>query len=486
MQRLQKEIILYYRQHGRPLVDVLYPEQDVSNGNIQVVVMEGRLRNVYVTDANGKELTNSWTKPEYIRKKVGITNDEPILEAQLRSDLDWLNRNPFRSVNILYQQAESGYAKSDLVVQVKEKTPWNVFVGYEDTGSRITSEDRIFAGVSWGKAFGLEDHLLTYQFTANPGFDLVRAHSASYSILLPWRNTLRFFGSYVDVKGNLPNGVFLEGNSYQASMRYDIPLPYLGKYQQELSLGGDYKYNANNLIFNVANLNQPSVIVQAAASYSGVLQDDLGQTGIGLQGFYSPGGVTEDNSDAAFAAYRGAKAQYAYGRFSMERATKLPFASDWQSRPIQELFSWQVRALVQVTDGNLLPSEQLGLGGYATVRGYEEREANQDMGWLLSNELRTPALHPVRWVGKSTWQDGLQFLTFWDYGVGEPKHRNLNEDPHVVFSSVGLGLRYNLRDNLLLRFDYGWQLTASGQDNDPVTQKPKQHSRGHVGVTLTY
>src|SRR4029077_16851714 len=37
------EVVRYYRDHGRPLVDVSTPPQDVTNGVLQVLVLEGKV-----------------------------------------------------------------------------------------------------------------------------------------------------------------------------------------------------------------------------------------------------------------------------------------------------------------------------------------------------------------------------------------------------------------------------------------------------------
>ena len=116
----------------------------------------------------------------------------------------------------------------------------------------------------------------------------------------------------------------------------------------------------------------------------------------------------------------------------------------------------------------------------------EEREANEDEGWLISNELRTPAFSLLKFFGKSSLQDHLQFLAFWDYGVGYPKHIIANEPRHVTFNSVGPGLRYRVGRYVDLRFDYGFQLKASGLDNDPASKKPLQDSRAHIGVQISF
>jgi hemolysin activation/secretion protein len=202
-----------------------------------------------------------------------------------------------------------------------------------------------------------------------------------------------------------------------------------------------------------------------------VVPDHWGQTSISIQGYYSPGGVTEKNSDQAFDLARPlSKASYVYGRFSLERATQLPGG-----------FTWIIRAIGQVADGNLLPSEQLGMGGYATVRGYEEREGNGDEGYFISNELRTPAVNLSHlFSNRIPFDDRLQLLGFWDYGEIQNVKLLSSEKPEYHFSSVGPGLRYTLSKHFSLRFDYGWQLHDSGLS--PV----RQHSRAHLGVVATY
>ena len=472
MRELQREIILYYRDHDRPLVDVLYPEQDVSNGMLQVIVIEGRLKEVRVQDQHGNPYTNGWSGLKFIHDSIHLRTNEVIAESRVTKDVDWLNSNPFRSVEAVYEPDKREYGMTSLLLRVDEQRQWSADFGYEDSGSQITSEDRLIAGFTWGKAFGLQDSQFRYAFTFDPSFELLRVHSASYYLPLPWRHGLRFSGYYLDVKGNPGGGSTLSGAAYQTSVRYEVPLPSIRKFHHEASVGLDFKSSENNLFFNeVSFLNTPTEIFQVAAGYSAVLPDRFGQTSFSIQGYYSPGGLTEKNSDEAFDLSRPlSKASYAYGRFSLERATRLPGG-----------FTWIIRAIGQVADGNLLPSEQLGMGGYATARGYEEREGNGDEGYFISNELRSPAVNLSHlFSNKVPFDDRLQLLGFWDYGEIQNVKLLSFERPEYHFSSVGPGLRYTLSKHFSLRFDYGWQLHDSGLS--PV----RQNSRAHLGVVATY
>lgn len=46
--------------------------------------------------------------------------------------------------------------------------------------------------------------------------------------------------------------------------------------------------------------------------------------------------------------------------------------------------AFEARFRGQLASTNLLPSEQMGLGGYNSVRGYLERQVNVDNGLIVN------------------------------------------------------------------------------------------------------
>ena len=82
-------------------------------------------------------------------------------------------------------------------------------------------------------------------------------------------------------------------------------------------------------------------------------------------------------------------------------------------------------------------------------------------------------------MGKEDVGDQVQVLGFWDYGVSGNKRLLVGEDPHVVMSSVGIGVRIQMKQNLSIRADYGFQLADSGRGNP-------DNARAHIGATLSY
>lgn len=454
----------YYRSKGFPLVDPVFPPQTVSQGVLQMVVVESKLGKVIF------EGTNKWTQTGYIRKSLHIQEGGPVDENKVMADINWLNRNRFRNVDAFYKPGE-GKFESDLVVRTSERFPLGGSFGIDNTGNKLTGENRLTAGVDWGKAFGFNDNLLSYRYITDTDFEFLRVHSASYTVFLPWRHALTLSGSYADVKGNIPNlPVTQKGSSYQANLRYSIPLPNLHSYRHEFMLGTDYRHLDNNLEYNFVNLFADTTeIAQGMLGYTGLLPDNWGSTVLGIEYYYSPGNLAARNTDAAFGnSYPFAQSDYSYAKFNLERNTKLIGG-----------FTWRLSGTYQLADGNLVPSEQFALGGAYTIRGYEERVASGAEGFIISNELRAPSFSPGRWLDKTA-KDELQVLGFFDYGETSNRELLKNEDPHVLLKSAGVGLRYQVSRFVSVRFDYGWQL------EDSVPGFGHGRSRGHVTASFTF
>lgn len=462
---LISDIILFYRSHDRPVVDVIVPEQEITNGVLQVVLLEGKVGKISVTG-------NRWFSSEEIASGVAVQPGESISQSGLQEDLDALNANPFRTTELVYHPGEK-LGQTDLVLQTHDRFPLRLYGGYEDSGNAPTGFDRYLAGFNYGDLFGIGQQV-NYQYTTSGNGDSLRAHAGSYIIPLPWHHTLTFFGSYVDTKGVVPPLIGLIGRSYQISGRYTIPLPefrFAGvNYTHTFSAGFDYKYNKNALEFGDLFSGQSLYAVdQFAMGYTGAETDPYGQTTVNDQLYVSPGDWGGNNNDAAFAgAHAGATSGYVYNTLILQRLTKLP--GDW---------ALVLRGTLQTSNSNLAPSEQLGFGGYDSVRGYDEREVNTDEGYIFTTELRAPPISLGGLFDSKVFKDELQFLGFWDYGAAHDHAPLAGEPSEIPLSALGLGLRYSINTYLSVRFDYGFQLLRTGFDNDGG-------NRSDLGVVVSY
>ena len=457
---IAQDVTAYYAEQNRPVVNVNVPEQDVTSGVMQMVVIEGTVAEVRVEG-------NRWFRADRFRSGVRLREGEPIYKNRLDADLARLNANPFRTVYSVFTPGDRP-GTTDVVLKVEDRFPLRAYAGYENTGTDLTGENRLFAGFNWGNVFGL-DHQFNYQFTANPDLELFRAHSGSYIVPLPWRHTLTVFGAYAETAPELPQGFAQEGRSYQVSFRYSVPLPPIGAYKHEVVAGYDFKNTNNNLAFGGTEVFDSSLDVsQFVLSYLASFEHKFGRVSFEGSLFGSPGDMTDDNDAENFALTReGADPDYYYALLRLNNISPLPWGMTLSNQ-----FTGQIAS------GPLVGTEQLGFGGYNSIRGYSERIVNGDGGFIMNHELRSPTLYPLRALGVTRVQDSLQFLAFWDFGIATIEDAAPGEDDSITLSSVGIGLRYALNPYVSVRADYGWQLAeVVGDDED---------ARFHVGVTVSY
>jgi len=289
---------------------------------------------------------------------------------------------------------------------------------------------------------------------------------------LDWRHQLNLFAAYTESEVALGGGAFYEGEAIQVSGRYLIPLnPFAEGLFHELTLGVDYKRSDFGFILGSQQIpTNLTEILQFSIQYSGGLADEHGQTAFGLGFVYSPGDLLGLNGDDEFQRVDPrANAEYAYTTVYLRRTQTLP--KGWT------MFG-QVNA--QHTDDVLLTSEQVSIGGYGSVRGYQERVLLGDEGAWASFELRSPVVRtPISKHLRAGSGDQLQGILFVDAGWVRSTER-LEDDPssyHIW--SLGTGLRYQLGSHISLRADLGLPLKETELKLD-------RSARLHFGLTGSF
>jgi len=485
-------IIDWYRDQNYPFVDVAVPAgQDVTNGVVQIVVTESKAGRV---TARG----NRWFSSDLLVGQVRLAPGDRINIQDLEADKNWINQNPFRQVNIVAERDDAPGVTNFIIDTVEEKFPLRAYVGYDNSGTPILGHDRWNVGFAWGNVFGL-DHQFSYQFTSSDDFWHKReqfpgkadnpsfiAHSVSYAIPLPWRDRLTIYGSYMQASPLLGPFLGITGTNGVAGIRYEIQLPSNRQFDERLQLGYEFKTSNNDLAFGGFVVNDvTSEINQFLIDYDAVLRDDYGQTSVDNTLVFSPGGITSQNKDLFFGAQIPfAKANYIYDHIVITRVTGLPKDSDWAKS-----LGWFGGASIitkfvgQIANGNLLPSEQLGIGGADSVRGYDERAENGSEGMLFSLELRSPSFSLAKSFlnTNSPYNDQTQLAAFFDYGTVSDNVTLPGSPKSIELDSAGLGLHMlaGPDQNLRLDLNYGWQLRKL-----PFANELSQF--GHVSVTAAY
>ncbi|WP_420422217.1 ShlB/FhaC/HecB family hemolysin secretion/activation protein [Simkania sp.] len=440
---IRRTISDYYTSSGHPFVIVEVPQQEVTSGVLQVMVLESRLGKVKIEG-------NRWNSAERLKEYVKLQPNQEIDQNRLLQNVSFMNRNPFRRVDVVYAPGEQE-GTTDVILAIKDRRSYRIYAGAENTGVEPTGRGRWYTGLNWGNVFGL-GHIFSYQFTSALNVHRFYAHTAEYIAFLNWGHVLDVYGGYSKVHPKVHRPFKRnDGWSMQASGRYTIPLPVSRYLEHEVSFGGDFKRTNNTFEFSddLSTFGKNVNLTQLVLMYSGNYERNTFKVDFNGNLYWSPGKWLSDQTNADYDSLRpGAKNYWVYFRGAFVYLQRLPKA-----------FSLSLSAQGQVSSEPLLPSEQFGLGGYDTVRGYDQREVNKDDAICLSGEVRSPAIPIIRKI-KTTWKlvDALQFLVFLDYGWGIDIDTLPGGKKSNYLLGTGPEIRYTLEPYLTFRLDWGIKL----------------------------
>ncbi len=460
----------WYRAHGRPFVFINIPPQNVGSGAIQLVVTEYRVGSVQAAG-------NQWFSGAVITHESGLRPGQTLNLTRVRSGLANVNSNPFRTVDLVFAPGAAP-GTTDVTLQTKDRVPVHLYGTFDNQGAPSLGQGEWGVGGSWGNVAGL-DQILSYQFTRAVS-GRYNAHSLSWAAPLPWwQDRLLVFGAYATERPDLgANADFFgqTGNSGQASLRFvhsfiDVPVGNHLNFSQDVQIGYDFKTTNNNLEFGgVSIFADTAQIDQFPIIYDASLSDPYGQTGFQNQLVLSPGGLTSANNNAAFELLvPGSSANYVYDSIGLTRTTFLPLGCDWSAR-----------VLGQLANHNLMYSEQLGLGGISSVRGYTTDTALGSEGVLVSNELHAPSFSLARLANLHVpVADAEQLGVFLDYGHVTQVQAIPAAVNEVDLASAGFLLHSAIGRFADLAFDIGWRLRDSPTDG-------KRGGFGDISLTVGY
>ncbi len=455
IEEIRTTILNFYSKQQDILVTINIPDQDITDGNLHLIVIESKLGKIQVTG-------NKWFKCESLLENINLEEGSSIKSDSVIKDLFWLNKNPFRQAYAVYTPGENNRT-TDIEIVIKDRLPCRIYTGIDNTGNDITGNNRIFAGLL---ANTYKDQLLAYQFTTGSTVRKFQSHTLKYTIPLPWRNLIEFIAgySYYDVNYEVDGiaGTFhSDGMSLQTSVRYDIPI-LIKQNLSTITAGFDFKRTNNNASFSE---------LPVFGSYANLTQfmtgfDIGGNTkffdwSFHIEGFYSPGRWVSDQTNARYQTIRAfAKNHYVYARSSSVIDFYLP-----KDFTLDLFLRWQI------SNRNLLPSETYGLGGYDTIRGYKERVYNGDDAILFNIDVQSPGINVKK--GK------LKFLAFFDSGWAWKNLKASTERKSESLFSIGPGIRYYWTPYITARLDWGIQLKTRKEFGS-------DHNRLHFSIVAGY
>ncbi|MBY0578963.1 MAG: hypothetical protein K2P57_07955 [Burkholderiales bacterium] len=458
VQRAQKAIETAYAAHGLSAVSVILPEQKVQDGVIHLHVIESHFGRVAVHG-------NRFYSEANVLKSIPSVRSAGIpRQRQITRDLRLANENPSKQTAVVLKQG-SKPDEVDAELYVTDSNPSMFGITLDNTGSPETGNTRLGLTYSNANLFDA-DQVLTVQYLTSPQFpNRVNVLGAGYKLpLYRLGDSAEFFAGYSNVNSVVGGLANFQGGGALFSARYNHFLEKLGKFDQRIAFGVDWRD-----FFRVEQTNPAPVILYREVavlpvSVSYLAQGKYARSDLNVQASLSKNIPVAGNGGAAdFAAYDPSgnlkpNVNYTVARYEARYNALL--GEDWQFRAL---------ASGQYSRDTLIFGEQMRLGGADAVRGFAEGSESGDRGLRMSVEGYSPKFG----AGKLK----ARVLAFFDEGQVSSSIGSARSS----ISGAGLGLRVAYSNNLSCRLDMA-RIINAGTD-------PKQRVgdwRAHVSITATF
>jgi len=440
VQRALEALESLYHARGYSVVTVQLPEQELNGGVVRLNVAQARIGKLTVSGNRSFDVAN-------IRRSVPalVEGETPNL-TRISANLKLANENPAKRVKLSLAGAQADDTV-DARIEVEDERPWSVMANFDNTGTADTGKTHAGAVLQHANLWG-RDHVASLQYTttveepSQVGVWGVGYHVPFYA----QGGALDLYASYSDVdSGVVTAGLFdlaVSGRGAVYGARYSQVLAQrsIGGHALEgrILYGVDIKAYKNSVFLFDQDFGNDVTVRPLSIGYVGRVALDAGEASFSATLLRNvPGGSRGGKEDFALAR-AGAKAGYAALRFGGAWTQALG-KSDWQSRVLLN-GQWSGDALVS--------GEQIGLGGGASVRGFDERALSTDIGAGLNLELYTPNL-----CSRAGWQ--CRLLGFTDAAWGKRNDALPGELRSTTIAGAGLGLRVAAGRSASVQVDYG-------------------------------
>lgn len=404
LRQMMNAINILYREKGVVTAQAVLPPQDLSAGNIEIRLIEGRVGQFLLEG-------NRSTRDEFILGQMHMATGDLVELPVLERDLDRFNR--LYDVRLRAElRPGTTVGETDVLLLAAEPRRHSIRASADNTGNAATGRSRLGVVYRNLSVRGVRDDLLV-SMTQSDGH---RGASISYAHPLGDRGTRLQIGFFHDktelVRGPVAAlGVTGSSRAWVGSLRHPFSISRTHRLDATLGL----------------KTRSPTTLLEGV-----LLQDaEIRDISIGLDGQrldrwgYWYGSTT-------ISRVRSEQLQQAERTFTIYRG------SINRTHFISERFSFVARSSWQYSSGDAQPSsEQFLIGGVGSVRGYETGQFGGDKGWVLNLELH----HPIFALGGGD-STRISGFTFFDKGRTYP-FRAPNDPQPERYSIHGFGWGMN-------------------------------------------
>lgn len=446
LQVAKEKISRYYVDRGYSSSGALISQQEVSEGKVTILVVEGRLSQIVFKGLEGLE-------EKYLISQLPSLS-KPLNTEELIQSLAKLEQEPLIA-NISGEIVRESFGRSILLVEVEERNPIAITFGVNNAYSPSIGSYGGNAKLTHNNLLGFRD-----RFTVESSQTIEGGLS-------------RFAGSYsfpfnasdgrIKFAYNSADSVLIEEEVEELEIEAESE-SFLLEVRQPIALGKESDLGLGMRLEHTKS--ETFVLSDRSFPFTEGLSD--GETNLTVLRFFQDYRTRGNNS--LFSLYTGfnvgldifnpTQTEVGIDGIFWSFNSLLIYAKSLNERR-DALFTASLE--FQISPDKLLPIEQITGGGLRKVRGYRPNIVVGDNGIIGTVDLQLPLLRNDSF-GTVTIGPFVDFGTFWN---------NDRETTGSSFlASTGLSLQYRAIDLLELRCDYGFplfELTGYGatetQDN---------------------
>jgi len=454
--KFAEQVTKMYQDQGYITSFAFLPPQTIKDKTATIQIIEGKIGDVNI-DGNKFSTTNfikyQLLKPYYVEK------DQILNVNDIRQGLIELNEKGFISGSIVLEKGAEQYT-TNVNLNVKEHQPFTTSVNFDNAGRDLIGLYRWSAFVSDNNLTGHGDVLSVGTSIARRSFNV----GPQYTLPIDNRGD-KVYASYgysrVRPGGEIFGPIDYLGNAHIVSVGMRNPVYESRKVNVDL----DTSFNIKEGSFTANIQNDPISkygIRSLETSLQAVQKDKYGRTyanvgaNIGMP-------ILGGERDSHYMIVNG----------GVTRQFWLP------KKGIAILrFNGQVSP-----DSDVHAIEQFQVGGFNTVRGYNEGTLLGKSGWTAGVQVNEsipflPQSIPIWKKGDNIYRlpvkDRIQLIGFYDCGYATA--RTASYDPGAEFiQSVGFGTRVYLTKYLTASVDFGF----------PIGERPEGANRFRTHFFLT-
>lgn len=457
-----------YRALGYRTTLVIVPPQEMVDGVVRLRVVEGRVGEILIEG-------NRYFSADHNYLPYLPAEGELLNWDELRSGLDFLSAHPDKAGTVVLRPGAAP-GTTDIRLRVQENHPFHFSIGYDNSGVLNTPRSRAYLTLQYDNFFG-RGQIGMIQFGTSPGdIDRVRQYAATYYVPLgplggPIGHSMTLYGGFSETSTATIFDVFsLFGKGTVVGLQYRLPLPEVFSFREELALGVEYQKISDVIGFGPVSFKNEVRTLPLYARWTASRRHHDGQTTVYAGARYQKDRMLYNFEDSNYHRARAdAATDFLVWKLGGQRVQHI--AAGWTCSLTTE---------AQLSNSRLLPSEQYGLGGWDSVRGYRRRVLIADEAVNARAELRTPIL--PRFLPEGL-DEQVQLLAFVDYGWGNNKDVRAGEFDEEELLGAGVGMRMAILDSSLTgRLDVGWAL----KDLTPTAPNEQGEVEVHIGVEYRF